>query len=354
MNLPPCTGVSICRIALPFLLGATLAYAQPQLSTPQPSPKATISQVVGITKMEIVYSRPGVKDRKIWGELVPYGQVWRAGANENTTISFADPVRIGGKELAAGTYGLHMIPTAKEWTIIFSRSATSWGSFFYKENEDALRVTVTPLVADHQEWLSYEFNDLTRNSVVVSLRWEKLRVPFTVELDVNAIVLTHARNEHLRGLAGFSWQGFNQAAMYCLQNNVNTEEGLRWADQSIAIAETFANLRVKAGLLEKSGNAAEVKALRDRSMEIAQEADINTLGYQMLGENKFQEAIDLFKRNVKNYPKSWNVYDSLGEGYDRNGQKKLAIEFYNKALSMVKDDANKKRINDILKRLEVQ
>ena len=354
MNHPQGTKVLIPCIMVLFLLTTRLAQAQPQFSTPQPSQKATVSQVIGITEMKIIYSRPGVKNRKIWGDLVPYGQVWRAGANENTTIAFTDPVRIEGKELAAGTYGLHMIPTQNEWAVIFSRHASSWGSFFYKEGEDALRVTIKPQQADHQEWLSYEFTDLANNSAIVSLRWEKVRVPFKIELDVHAIVLAHARNEFLRGLAGFSWQGFNQAAAYCLQNNVNLEEGLRWADQSIAIAETFANLRTKAGLLEKTGKAAEAKELRDRSMEIAQEADINNVGYQLLGENKIQEAIDLFKRNVKDYPKSWNVYDSLGEAHDKNGEKKLAIENYTRALKLVKDEPNRKRINEILKRLKAQ
>jgi len=307
--------------------------------------------MVGITKVEISYGRPGVKNRKIWGDLVPFEQVWRAGANENTTISFSDPVKVEGKDLPAGMYGLHMLPTENSWTVIFSRNATSWGSFFYKEGEDALRVPVKPQTADHQEWLSYEFSDLSDSSALISLRWEKMKVSFKIDIDVHAVVLVHARNEFLRGLAGFSWQGFNQVAAYCLQKNTNLEEALGWADQSIALSETFANLRTKAGLLERTGKTAEVKVLRDRSMEIATEADVNALGYQLLAANKTKEAIDIFKQNVKDHPASWNVYDSLGEAYEKNADTKLAVENYSKALKMVKDETNKKRITGILKKL---
>jgi len=342
-------GIVVCLlVAVSF---AKESYAQQQLPVPQSSPQASVTQTIGITEVTISYHRPGVKNRQIWGKLVPYSQVWRAGANENTTITFGDPVRIEGKKLAAGTYGLHMIPAENEWTIIFNKNATSWGSFFYKEDEDALRVKVKPQPSEHQEWLRYEFGDLADSSATVTMTWEKVKVSFKIDLDVHAIVLAHARNAYLRGLAGFTWQAFNQAANYCLQNNVNSEEALAWADKSIVINENFNNLRVKAGLLEKGGKIAEANALRDRSMTIATEADLNNFGYQLLGNNKIKEAIDIFKKNVKAHPDSWNVYDSLGEAYERNGDTKLAVENYSKASKMVKDGANKKRIGEILKKL---
>ena len=147
--------VSLCGLSA--VLASTPAFAQSApLKAPEPSPAATVTQTVGLTELKINYHRPAVGGRKIWGGLVPYGEVWRAGANENTTITFSSPVKIGGKPLAAGTYGLHMIPTTKQWTVIFSNVSSAWGSFTYDEKEDALRVTVTPQPAEgFVERLSY-------------------------------------------------------------------------------------------------------------------------------------------------------------------------------------------------------
>jgi len=336
---------------VPVLFTGSIGMAQPQLPQPDASPAAFVSQTVGITDVKVSYHRPGTKGRQIWGKLVPYGEVWRAGANENTTVSFGYPVRIEGKDLSAGTYGLHMIPTEGEWTVIFNQNATSWGSYFYDKAEDALRVTVKPRQAEHQEWLSYEFTDLTDSSAVLLLRWEKLAVPIRVTLDIRSLVLARAKNEYLRGPAGFTWQGFNQAAAYCLKNNINLEEAMRWADQSIAINANFNNLRVKAGLLEKAGKKPEADALREQSMKLATEADINMLGYQYMNSGKMKEALETFKKNAKDYPDSWNVYDSLAEAYEKSGDKKLAIENYSLALKRVQDEQNKKRITETLQKL---
>ena len=161
----------------------------------RPSLKASVMQRLGIdTDITIEYSRPGVKGRKIWGELVPYGLApgnkysndkpfpWRAGANENTTIEFSKDVLIEGNKLPAGKYGIHMIPSKKDWIIIFSKNNSAWGSFSYNQEEDALRVTVTPVEAPHQEWLIFGFDNLAGTSATAFLRWEKLKVPFKIEL----------------------------------------------------------------------------------------------------------------------------------------------------------------------------
>jgi tetratricopeptide (TPR) repeat protein len=336
---------------LSFLAAAVAAAQSPPLTVPQPSPKATVSQTVGVTEIAITYHRPAVNKRTVWGDLVPYDQVWRAGANENTTIEFSSPVTVNGKPLAAGIYGLHMIPTAGgDWTIAFSNVSWAWGSFSYDEKEDALRVTTKAQPADFQERLSYTFDDPTDKSVEVALRWEKLRVPFTVEVDTPAMVVASLRKE-LRDLPRFSWQGWNQAAAYCMRARVNLDEAMTWADRSIQMQENFNNLRTKAGLLELKGDTKAAADLRDRSMKIATEADINGYGYQLLGAGKTDEAIEIFKKNVKDHPQSWNVYDSLGEAYDRKGDKKLAVENYRRAQSMVRDPDNQKRIKDILARL---
>lgn len=337
------------------LLGASLllaaaAAAQPALTLPEASPKASIAQTVGLTDVAITYHRPAVNKRTVWGDLVPYGEVWRAGANQNTTISFSSPVTVNGKPLAAGTYGLHMIPTAGDWTIAFSNVSWAWGSFSYDEKEDALRVDAKPQPAEFQERLSYGFDDPTEKSVEVALRWEKLEVPFTVEVDTPAVVVASLRKE-LRDLPRFGWQGWNGAAAYAMRNKVDLDEALTWVDRSIAMQENFNNLRTKAGILEAKGDAAAAGVLRDKAMKIATEADINTHGYQLLGAGKTDEAIEMFRKNVKDHPASWNVYDSLGEAYAKKGDKKLAAENYRKAGAMTKDPEQKKRIDGTLKKL---
>ena len=340
--------------AAAMLIDTAISTAQPQLPLPEASPKATVSQKIGISEVQVSYHRPGIKGRTVWGKLVPYGEVWRAGANENTTISFSHPVTVGGRTLASGTYGLHMIPTQTDWTIIFSRNATSWGSFFYKESEDALRITVKPQTAEQRDWLQYEFTDLTDSSAVLSLLWEKTRVPIALMFDTRGDIITHARDVFLRGLAGFSWQGFNQAAQFCLRNDMNLPEALTWADASININENFGNLYTKAALLEKMGNTATVAGLRAKAMKIATEADINNLGYTYLAANKTKEALEMFSKNAKAYPESWNAYDSLAEGLDKSGDSKGAIANYEKALKLVVDAGNRKRIGETIAKLKAK
>jgi len=182
------------------------------------------------------------------------------------------------------------------------------------------------------------------------MRWEKVRVALPIEVDTPQVVVASLRRE-LRGLPRFFWQGWNQAAAYCLRNNVNLDEALEWSNQSVATAETFTNLRTKAGLLEKKGDAKTADALRTRSLQLATETEMNAYGYQLLGQKKTDEAIQIFKKNVKDHPTSWNVYDSLAEAYATKGDKKLATENYSKALSMA-PEAQKKRINAALAQLK--
>ncbi len=320
---------------------------------PMDSPYAQVVQRIGLTDITITYHRPGVKDRKIWGGLVPYDQVWRAGANDNTTIAFTDPVNIAGKEVPAGSYGLHIIPTTGDWTVILSSVYYAWGSFSYDKGEDVLRFTVKPVPADLTERLIYYFDNPTGNAVDVVMQWEKVKVSFPVTINVKEVVLKNIRRE-LRSLPRFFWQPWNQAANYCLQNDINLEEAMTWVDRSIAMNENFNNLRVKAGLLEKKGQQAEADELIKKGISIASEAELNIYGYQLLGRGDIDGAIEMFKLNIERYPESWNVYDSLGEAYAQNGQTKLAIEYYQKALDMVKLDNQKKRIEDILKNLKAQ
>ena len=345
---------SMLIVSVSLLFVSQTLLAQNGITTPQPSQYASVTQRIGLTDITIIYYRPGVKERDIWGTLVPYDKVWRAGANENTTISFSDEVTVDGKKIPAGTYGLHMLPTKTTWTIIFSKNHTSWGSFSYDEAEDAARVTVTPVKGPHQEWLEFSFEDVTRNSAVAQLRWAELIVPFKIEVDVNAIVLQNIRNE-LRNLPGFTWQGWMQAANYCLQNDMNLDEGLQWADRSIGINKNVNNMGVKAQLLLKKGDNAAANAVMAEAWDFAkttgQENDINSVGYMYLQSKQIKQAIDVFKYNVKKHPDAWNVYDSLGEGYAANEQKDLAIKNYQIALTKAPDN-QKGRIEGILKTLQ--
>jgi Protein of unknown function (DUF2911)/Tetratricopeptide repeat len=335
-----------------LLLVVPPAMAQaPQLTLPQPSPSASVTQQVGVTEITIAYHRPAVGKRKIWGDLVPYDEVWRAGANENTTIHFSSPVTMGGKRLNAGTYGLHMIPTTKDWTIILSNMSTAWGSFSYDQKEDAVRLTASPTPANFEESLEYRFENPTENSVSVVLQWEKIQVAFPITVDTKAVALESLKGQ-LRGLGRFFWQDWNQAAQWLLRNNYDLDQGLAWADRSIDIQPTFQNLRTKASFLEKKGDTKGAADLRARAMPLANEGDINNLAYQLLAEKKYDEALALFRKNVKEHPDSSNVYDSLGEALAATGDKKGAIENYTKALSLSNDAADKKRIGGILARLK--
>ena len=330
-------------LAVPAALGAQV----PTLVLPKASQRATVSQTVGLTTVSISYDRPAVKGREVWGKLVPYDSVWRAGANENTVIAFSSPVRVGGKELRAGRYGVHMIPTAEDWTVILSNQADAWGSFSYDPKEDAVRLTAVPVEAPFEESLAYTLDDPGTGSVTATLHWEKLAVPFTVEVDYKRVVVDSLRQQ-LRGLGRFFWQPWMQAAAWCAGNDVNLAEASEWAQNSIAINENFQNLRLKATLLEKLGDPVNAGTLRRRAFELATEPDMNAYGYQLLGEGKVDSAIVVFQKNAKDYPKSWNVYDSLAEAYATKGDKRKARELYSRALAMTKDPNQQQRISGIL------
>jgi hypothetical protein len=169
-------------LLIAFILFTNLSQAQNKKKDLRISPKAAVIQTVGFTEVRIDYSRPGVKKREIWGKLVPYDAVWRAGANEATKITFSTDVTIEGKKLKKGSYSLFAIPGKNDWTIIFNKVADQWGAFEYNESEDALRVKVKTEKAIWQEWLSYTINKASDTSAVIRLEWEKIKVPFKVEV----------------------------------------------------------------------------------------------------------------------------------------------------------------------------
>lgn len=338
---------AIALVAVAGLLVAASPLAAQQVTVPRVSPHASVSQTIGLTEVTVDYHRPLVNDRPIWGALVPYDEVWRAGANENTTISFSHPVAIEGEPLAAGTYGLHMIPGRDRWTVAFSTNHTSWGSFHYDEGEDALRVEVRPERAPHEEALSYSFSDVGLEGATLELRWAELRVPLRITTDTPAIVLANAEQE-LRGIPGFTWQGPLSAANYAYQQEIATEQALEWVDRSIANQKNIQNLALKARLLERAGRDEEARqVMAEAEAMAATETEVNALGYMYLQAGQIDRAIEVFRRNVADHPESWNVHDSLAEALAAKGDKAAAIANYSKALEMA-PDAQKPRIEGIL------
>ncbi len=229
--------------------------------TPRPSPDATVSQYVGITTITVDYSSPKVNNRKIWGELVPYGQVWRTGANEVTSITFSTPVKVNGNNLDAGTYGIHIIPNTSEWEIIFSKDTKVDDPVNYDEKKDALRIKVNPEDNPFTERMMFTITDMTENSAKVNLIWEKLKVSFNVEVNTQDLVLQSARNN-------FNWSELNNAAAYCLQNNINMEEGYKWVLASELINENYWNQRIKAQYLAKMDKKKEAVAVMEKAIDL--------------------------------------------------------------------------------------
>jgi hypothetical protein len=259
-KLPAC----MCGLGIAALLMAAPVGAQAP-TVPRPSPNASVSQFIGITEVTLLYSRPGVKGREIWGKLVPYGQVWRAGANENTTLRFSTPVRFEGKELPAGVYGFQTIPSADDWVIILSKDAKEWGANSYKPEHDALRVHVKPvLTAESQEWMSYSFHDLSDTAAVLELRWERLAVPVKIEVDTAKLVIAAAekRDPHSR----------DAAASWCIDSGNCVTQGARWLDASIAVEPGFGNLRAKARLLARQDDFAGAVKFGERALKAAHTA----------------------------------------------------------------------------------
>ena len=339
--------------SLPILFASVTAHAQVALKTPEQSPAATVGQTVGLTEITVVYHRPAVAGRPVWGGLVPYGETWRAGANENTTIAFSSDVKVGGKLLKAGTYGLHTLPTAKDWTIMFSTMASAWGSFTYDQKEDAARITVTPRAAAASvERLQYRFDDPTDTRTTLVLAWEKLEVPIVIEVETPKIVMASIR-EQLRGPAGFSWEGYLQAASYWQKNGGPADEALKLVDRSIQMNENYQNLTLRAVLVEKQGNAKAAAELRAKAQTVATETDLNQAGFQLLrADKKIDEALKLFQANVARFPESVTAHAGLGESLAAKGDKPGAIAAYTKALALSKDPAQKKRLEGRMAKLK--
>src|SRR5438045_8888515 len=284
---------SLTSVFVLMLCAITRVQSQSVLDLPYASQAAQVRQRVGVTDITITYHRPLVNGRKIWGGLVPMGQVWRAGANENTTIEFSTPVSIEGKPLPAGTYGLHMIPNADTWTVIFSKMAVAWGSYTYNQRECALRVELKPHPIEMEEALEYEFEDLKPDSVAVTMKWEMVAVPFRVSVNLNDTVIPSIRNQ-LRGRAQYSWEPLNEAANFCLTHKTNLEDGLKWADLSIQNEERFEHRSNKADLLQAMNRTDEAKKVRDQAMGVAAPLQLYSYARGLEAQKRSDEAMATF------------------------------------------------------------
>jgi hypothetical protein len=249
---------------------ATIAGAQQPMRLPQASPGATVKQTIGLNDVTITYSRPGMKGRKIWGGLVPYGTVWRTGANSATTIQFTEDVLVEGQPVPAGTYSLHTIPGEKDWTLILNKEANQWGSYSYDPAKDALRVKVTPVRGPQQEWMQFRFEDLTISSARAVLMWENLQVPFTIknQTDTNVRVVAMLR-ESVAKAKPDDWQAYYRAGNYLVQNKIYMDDAAAWLDKAIAISPTPQTHYAKARYLEAAGKTGEAIAELDRALAAA-------------------------------------------------------------------------------------
>ncbi len=337
--------------------------------------RASVSQNIGIVKVSIDYSSPDVhapngEDRrgKIWGQLVPWGTAdlgfgtckecpWRAGANYNTVFTVSHDVRVQGQPLPAGAYGLHMIPGQDEWTVIFSKNSTSWGSFYYDAKEDALRVTTKAARSDYHEWLTYEFTDRQPAQATVALKWEELQVPLTISVDdIAAVHLAAVRNE-LRNDTGFSWQSWLNAAQYALGVQ-RPKDALEFAEAAVSRRfigqENFQTLNMLATAQEASGLAAESKATREKAMNhpTATVLDLHGYGRQLLAQGKKAEALRIWELNAKRNPNAWPVNVGLARGYSAAGRYKDALKYAKLALAQAPDELNRKSLEAGIKKLE--
>ena len=352
-----------------LLLISFAAISQTTLTIPPNggNKKASVSERIGITDVTIHYDRPAVKGRegKIWNDLVHAGYKdlgfgtskqapWRAGANENTTITFSTDVMVEGKPVKAGTYGLFLAYDDSNPTLILSNNTQSWGSFFYDPKEDALRVNLKPMKLNESvERLKYEFFNQTDNSATVALMWEKMSFPFKVDVDLVKIQLAVYRDE-LRGDKGFIWQNFVQAADYAMQNN-DMEDAMKWSDIAMNSGfpgvKNFNTLSTRANILNKSGKATEADALMKQAIPMATMQELHQYGRQLLREKKTAQALQVFKMNNDKYPNEFTTNMGLARGYSASGDFKSALK-YAKIAETLSPASNKEMVGKLIKTLE--
>jgi hypothetical protein len=332
--------------------------------------KALVSEQVGLTQVTITYHRPAVNKRegKIWGAVVHKGFVdqgfgngkpapWRAGANENTVIEFDNDVKIEGQTLPKGKYGFFIAYDPLESTIIFSKRTDGWGSFFYDEKEDALRVKVKPQPIEKSvEFLKYEFSDSTPNSAVVALLWEKLSIPFKIEVDYLKQQFEAFVTE-LQNPRSFTPQALNIAAGWTLQNDYGLEKGLEWATKATSPTfpgdpTSFAALSTKAAILEKLSRSDEAAAVIQSALPFGNVGQLQQLGRQFIAAKNPKAAMKVFQFNYDKNPNQFAALVGMARGLSANAEYAKALEFANKALPLAPNDANKQAVQAMIEKLK--
>lgn len=347
-------------LAVLFLATLSLDARSQAITTPRtPSPAAFVGQTIGISTITVKYSRPSVKGRNVWGELVPFGWTadvgngpapWRAGANENTVLELSHDATIEGKKVPAGKYAFFLTINEDRSTgeVILSKDYRSWGHFHYIAENDQMRAPIK--IRDHEmtEMLTYEFINATKNEVELVLNWEKKQFPVKIAFDVDGIVMANAAQE-LMGINGFTWQGYNSAANYAANNKVNLEQASKWSDRAVNINRSFATLSTKANILRQLSQIAEADKLMKEAVTLGNEGELNAYGYTLLAQGQNDKAIEVFTLNTTKYPASANAFDSLGEGYAAKGDKANAIKNFKKALALNPTAATKANSEKFLK-----
>jgi tetratricopeptide (TPR) repeat protein len=357
--------------SLLLILFATCAFAQIGPLTSEPdggNRKASVAENIGIVKIVINYNRPAVKGRegKIYGTNVAhygfvdlghgtsYAAPWRAGANENTTMSFSHPVKIEGQDLPAGTYGFFIALGETESTLIFNKISTSWGSFYYDPAEDQLRVTVKNQALDKSvEWLKYEFTDQTPNSAVISMSWEKRMLPFKVTIEREKLQMAAFRNDFRTTRPYYD---FIQAANWCLQNNVELEQALAWIDRGtyfrIMGEKNFRTLSTRAAVLRALNRNDEAKKAMDEALPMGSITDVHFYGRQLINGQQIDEAFKVFKMNYDKSPKEFTTNVGMARAYSAKGDYKKALTYLKVALPVSPDDGAKRNVEAMIKKLE--
>jgi hypothetical protein len=358
------------RITLPFVLAGALFAQFPGLTLPPSgnNQKASVTQNIGPVQVTVEYSSPAVhspsgQDRRgqIWGKLVPNGLAdlgfgngkpgpWRAGANENTVFAVSHDVTVEGQPLPAGRYGWHMIPGPDEWTIIFSKNSSAWGSFFYDPSEDALRVQVKPRKHEYREWLTYDFTVRRPEETTVELQWEELAVPWTIKVPgINDIYVSRLRQE-LNSVSGFLPQGYDAAAQFCVRTGTHLDQALQWAEAAISMPyvgqANFDTLSTKALVLTKMGRNSEAKTVMETALHnpATTPMQIHTYGRRLLAAKKAEEAMKVFEYNAERNGEAWPVHAGLARGYAALGDNQKALEHARKALPQAPDAVNRKTV----------
>src|SRR5688572_23505236 len=332
-----------------FALAAT---AHADLDLPDVSQHAVVKQRVGLTDIKIDYHRPLVNGRKVWGGIVPLDQVWRAGANQNTTIEFSSDVLVEGQALPKGKYGLHMIPTADKWTIIFSKMADAWGSYTYKKEEDALRVEVKPRPAEMEEALEYEFEDLKADSALVTMKWEKLAVPFKVSVS-DETTFANLQNQ-MRGRAQYEWDSLNQAAQFLATKKLHLDEALKWVDSSIQNEERFENLSTKADVLKAMNKPEDAKKAWEQAIGKTTAPQLYSYGRRLQFDKKDAEAMEIFKEVAKRYPESPFGHLANARLKSAAGDFAAAAEDVKKAQAVAISEQQKTALKALIERLQAK